>query len=82
MLPTNGECRLMVMSLVGKLMMSAARWLALPVLAGVIGFAIALQSQSGGDPASFSKEVSGSGVAFQHFSMTLPVMLRCDTPQI
>ena len=55
----------MVMSLVGKLMMSAARWLALPVLAGVIGFAIALQSQSGGDPASFSKEVSGSDAALK-----------------
>jgi predicted transglutaminase-like cysteine proteinase len=47
----------MVMSFIGKLIMSATRWLALPVLAGVIGFAIALQFQRGGDPAFLSREV-------------------------
>ena len=47
----------MVVIFIGKLIITAARWLALPVLAGVIGFAIALHFRSGGDPASFSKEV-------------------------
>ena len=31
------------------------------------------------DPSKALSSYLGSGVAFQHFSMTLPVMLRCDT---
>jgi predicted transglutaminase-like cysteine proteinase len=82
MWPTNGECELMVMIFIGKLIKTAKRWLALPVLAGVLGFAIALQFQRGDGPASFSREVPSlkcphCGALQASAILTKPADLHC-----